>query len=137
MKLFLRKLHQLRYQSHIPDVSMIRRKDKQWFLSSFITSPVRAVAKYCDKYECICLYVRQDISRTTHTIFIKCFCMLPMSISRSSCGTFKIGRITYCRKGLSSPMTMHHDALAAKWIMNTIANNVMQHKGSFRRCHVR
>jgi len=39
--------------------------------SQLITSPVTAVAKYCD--ECICLFVRQDISGTARVIFTKFF----------------------------------------------------------------
>jgi len=40
---------------------------------SVITSPVEAVAKYCDAHVCVyvCLSVRQDISGTTRAIFTK------------------------------------------------------------------
>jgi len=41
----------------------------------FVTSPAGAVAKYCDEYVClwVCLSVREEISRTTCTIFTKFF----------------------------------------------------------------
>jgi len=40
-----------------------------WNIGQFITLPTGAVAKYCDKYVCVCLSVREDISRTACAIF--------------------------------------------------------------------
>jgi len=45
----------------------------------------------------VCLYVRQDISRTKHAIFNKFLCLLPMSVARSFC-MLTIGRIAYRRE---------------------------------------
>jgi len=47
----------------------------------------------------VCLSVREDISGTTHAIFTKFLCMLPMSVARSSTGMSTIGRIAYRREG--------------------------------------
>jgi len=48
---------------------------------------------------CVCLSVRQDIPGIARAIFTKFFsCMLPMSVARSSSGTFTIGRIAYRRE---------------------------------------
>jgi len=43
----------------------------------------------------VCPSVRQDISGTTHAIFTKYLCMLPVSVARSSSGMLTIGRIAY------------------------------------------
>jgi len=55
-----------------------------------ITSPAAAVAKYCDEYVClsvrlcVCLSIREDISRTTRAIFTNFLCVLPMSVAQFS-----------------------------------------------------
>jgi len=59
----------------------------------YITSPAGAVAKYCDKYDCVCvsclpvcLYVRENISRTTRVVFIN-FCACCLVLLRFRCDT--------------------------------------------------
>ena len=47
-------------------------------------SPPRRGAEYCD--ERVCLSFRDHIFRTTHPIFTKVLCMLPMAVARSSPG---------------------------------------------------
>jgi len=53
------------------------RTKKYW---SFITLPMEAVARYCDEYVCLCLFVClsvcKDISRTTCAIFTKFFVLV-------------------------------------------------------------
>jgi len=58
--------------------------------AELVTSPTRAVAKYCDEYVClcVCLSVCEDISGTTRAIFTKFLCMLPISVARSSYGKY-------------------------------------------------
>ena len=59
-----------------------------------------------------------------------------MSVARSSSGMFATGRIAYRREGIFLPIdNALYNTLATK--NHSIANNVMQHKGSFRRCRVR
>ena len=72
-----------------------------------ITSPVWAVAKYCDEYVCLslclslclsvslCLYV----SGTTCVIFTNFLCTLPTSVAQSSSSMLTIGRIAYRWEG--------------------------------------
>jgi len=54
------------------------------FYVKFVTSPARAVAKYCDEHVCLsmCLSVCKHISRATHVIFKNSLpnflCMLPV-----------------------------------------------------------
>jgi len=72
-------------------------------------SPAGVVAKYCDEYVCLCvclqgLSVREDISGTTRAIFTKFFCMLPVSVARSSSVMFTIGCIAYRREGVFFPI---------------------------------
>ena len=52
----------------------------------------------------VCLSVRHDISGTTRTIFTKFLCMLPVSVARSSCDLFTIGRIACSREGFFFPI---------------------------------
>ena len=70
-------------------------------LLSFSGDRLGAVAKYCDEYVCLCVWlsVREDISGTTRAIFTKFLCMLPMFVARSSSGMVAIGRIAYRREG--------------------------------------
>ena len=49
----------------------------------------------------VCLYVREDISGTTCVIVTNFLYVLPMSVTRSSCGMLMIGRIAYRRKGVT------------------------------------
>jgi len=46
-------------------------------IDTAVTSPVGAVAKYCDEYEYVCLWVclsvREDISGTKGAIFVRFF----------------------------------------------------------------
>jgi len=52
----------------------------------------------------VCVSVRQDISRTARAIFTIFFCVLPVSVARSSSGMFTIGRIAYRREGIFFPI---------------------------------
>ena len=47
----------------------------------------------------VCLSVREDISGATRSIFAN-FCALPVSVARSSSGTFAIARIAYRQEGV-------------------------------------
>jgi len=85
-----------------------------------VTSPVRAVAKYCD--ECIslsvCLSVRQDISLELHMRSLPNFlCMFPTAMARSSSGALMIGGIAYRQKGVMAPFTMHCNTIAASKVV--------------------
>ena len=81
---------------------------QQLFLSNshfVVTSPAGAVAKCCDEYVClwvclsVCLSAR--ISPEPHARSLPIFlCMLPISVARSSCGMFTIGRIADHREGV-------------------------------------
>ena len=71
-------------------------------LNTFFTSPVGAVAKYCDEYVCVCagvsvcLSVR--ISPEQHARSLPNFlCMLPLAVARSSSGrlTKSRGKLTF------------------------------------------
>ena len=67
-----------------------------------LTSPVGAVAKFCD--ECICVYVCLSIriSAEPHARSLPNFlCMLPMSVARSCSSMLMIDRITYRREGVT------------------------------------
>jgi len=84
----------------------------------------------------VCLSARQDISGTTRAIFTKfLLCLLPMAVARSSSDMLRQAASPIVGKGFSSQLTMLYNALAAKGIIQ--ATNVVQHKGSFRRCRVR
>ena len=71
---------------------------------------MRAVAKYCDEYVClcvcvsVCLSVRQNISGIMRAIFTNFLSVLPVSVARSSSGTFTIGRIAYRGEGIFFPI---------------------------------
>jgi len=70
-------------------------------LDYFVTSPVGAVAKYCDEYVCL----SAKISAEPHARSLPNFlCVLPMSMARSSSDMFTIGRITYHREGVFFPI---------------------------------
>ena len=70
-----------------------------------ITSLAGAVAKYCDEYVClcVCLSVREDISRTTRAIFTECFVHVTCVRGSSSSGMLTTGRIAYHREGVFFP----------------------------------
>jgi len=61
-----------------------------------VTSPARAVAKYCNQHVCqcvcvsVCMSVREHISRTAGAIFANSMCMLPVAVARSSPGGGKL-----------------------------------------------
>jgi len=59
-------------------------------LWSIVTTPARAVAKYCDEYVCVCVSVSENISGITRAIFTEFLCMLPMGVARSSSGVVAI-----------------------------------------------
>jgi len=61
------------------------------------TSPTGAVVKYCEEYMSVCLSVR--ISPEPHAQYLAIFCMLPMSVARSSSGMLMISRIAYWKEG--------------------------------------
>ena len=60
-------------------------------------------AKYCDEYVClsVCLFVREDIYRTTRAIFTNFLRMLPMSVAWSSSSMLTISRIAYLWEGVT------------------------------------
>jgi len=85
-----------------------------------ITSPARAVVKYYDECdECVCLSVREDISGTTRAI-------LPIFVHVACVRGSVFLRHVYDRphrlspgRDLSSPLTVHCNALAAKGIIRS------------------
>jgi len=69
-----------------------------------ITSPVGAVAKYCDEYVCLSVCLSARISPEPHERSLPNFlCMLPMSVAGSSFGTLMIGPMVRCREGVFFP----------------------------------
>jgi len=88
----------------------------------FFTSPMGAVAKYCDKYVClwlclsvsVCLTAR--ISPEAHARSLPDFlCMLSLFVAWSSCGMFTIGCIAYCREGVFFPIDNVSSAGKGGW----------------------
>jgi len=72
----------------------------------------------------VCLSVGQDISATTRAIFTN-FCMLPMAVARSSSGRVTKSQGEWAILGVSSPLTMHCNAFAAKGISLSAGKGVM------------
>ena len=62
-----------------------------------VSQSLRSIAM--SMHVCVCLSVSEDISGTTHVIFTKFLCALPMSMARSSSGMLIIGRIAYRWEG--------------------------------------
>jgi len=69
-----------------------------------ITSPAGAVVKYCD--EIVSLFVCEDISGTTCTIFTKFFVHVAYVCGSQSSGTLTIGRIARRREGVVQGMEL-------------------------------
>ena len=72
---------------------------------AIITSPMGAVAKYCDEYVClsVCLSARKSPEPLMRSLSIFS-CMMPMSVVRSSSSTLMIGCIAYRREGVLFPI---------------------------------
>ena len=110
----------------------------QYGIMYFITSPTRAVEKYCDECVClcVCLSVRQDISGTPRAIFTNfwatvCKTVRPMLSDRWSvvCPVMSVC-LSVCDVGVSRPNgwmdqdeTWHVDrirprpiSVVAKWL---------------------
>jgi len=110
-------------------------------LDLFVTSPVGAVTKYCDKYVCacvsVCLSVREHISGTTRAIFTKFLCMLPMVMARPPLVGWRNPKGKGQFWGLSGPFKSIGYLRCSRRCRvrckrdHSIANNVMQQKGSF------
>jgi len=79
-------------------------------MSHVITSPAGAVAKYCDEHVCVCVCVfvsvHEDIFGTTHVIFSKLLCSLPMAVARSYSDWVTKSQEEGAVLRFSSPLTM-------------------------------
>jgi len=72
-----------------------------------VTSPAGAVAKYFDEFLCLCVCASVYLSvclsdrksPEPHARSLPIFCMLPMSVARSSSGMLTLDRIAYRREG--------------------------------------
>ena len=65
----------------------------------------------------VCLSVREHIFGATYAIFTKFLCMLLMAVVRSSSGRMTKFQEELAVLGFCSPLTMHCNAFAAKWII--------------------
>jgi len=64
--------------------------------------PAGALAKYCDEYVCLCVYLSARLSPEPHARSLPHFlCMLPMSVAWSSSGMLTTGRIACRREGVA------------------------------------
>ena len=85
----------------------------------------------------VCLSVREHISRTARAIFTKFLCTLPIAVARSSSGgvTKSEGRRQFW--GFVQAIQKHWQSSLHRSLQrrcernNSVANNVMQQKGSF------
>ena len=66
------------------------------------TSPMGAVAKYCDEYVCLSVCLSTRISPEPRAIFTYFLCMLPMSMAWYFSGMLMIGCIAYRREGVTA-----------------------------------
>jgi len=116
------------------------------FPYTVFTSPAGVVAKYCDEHVClcvclsVCLSVRQDIPPESHarSLSIIFLCMLPMAVALSSSdrvtksqGKKQFWLVFFPIDNALQRFRCKRDHSIA------IANDVVQQKGSVRRCRVR
>ena len=58
----------------------LKRQKGNYYATDIVTAPAGAVAKYCDKYVCVCVC----LSPESHARSLPFLCILLMAVARSS-----------------------------------------------------